>query len=166
VAAVVRSLGLHTRQIHEPATIDGGDVLQVGSRVFVGIGGRTSPDAADQLRSLLTPLGRTVLPVPVTGCLHLKTGATALPDGTVIAVSDWLDTAAFTDAGLRVVDAPETSGADLLLSGDRVVLSAAAPGTAQLVRSLGFAAYPADIDELEKAECGVTCLSVLLPTVT
>jgi hypothetical protein len=57
--------------------------------------------------------------VPVTGCLHLKTGATALPDGTVVAVTGWLDTGAFTDAGLRVVEAPETAGADLLLSGDR-----------------------------------------------
>jgi dimethylargininase len=163
MATAVRSLGLRTREVAEPATLDGGDVLQVGSRVFVGTGGRTSPDAVDQLRSLLLPLGRTVVPVPVTGCLHLKTGATALPDGTVIAVAGWLDTAAFTDEGLRVVDAPEASGADLLLSGGPVVLSAAAPGTAQLVRSLGFAAYPADIDELEKAECGSTCPFVCCP---
>ena len=165
VASVVRSIGLRTVEVSAPATIDGGDVLQVGLHVFVGLGGRTNAAAVEQLRSFLTPLGRSVVGVPVTGCLHLKTGATALPDGTVVAVTDWLDTSAFTDVGLRVVQAPEATGADLLLSGDRVVLSAAAPETAALVRSLGFQAHPAEIDELEKAECGVTCLSVLLPTV-
>jgi hypothetical protein len=34
-----------------------------------------------------------------------------------------------------------------------------------MVRSLGFEVFPVLIDELEKAECGVTCLSVLLPTI-
>lgn len=163
VEEVVRSLGLRTAAVAAPATLDGGDVLQVGRHVFVGLGGRTTPGAVEQLRALLAPLGRTVVGVPVTGCLHLKTGATALPDGTVVAVSGWLATDRFATAGLRVVEAPETAGADLLLSGDRVVLSASAPGTADLVRSLGFEAHPVEIDELEKAECGVTCLSVLVP---
>lgn len=165
VATVVESLGLRTAQVAAPATVDGGDVLQVGSHVFVGLGGRTTADAVDQLRSLLGPLGRTVVGVPVTGCLHLKTGATALPDGTVVAVTGWLDTSAFADAGLSVVEAPEAAGADLLLSGRGVVLSASAPETAALVRSRGFEAHPVEIDELEKAECGVTCLSVLVPRV-
>lgn len=163
VASVVTSLGLRTEEVTAPATLDGGDVLQVGPHVFVGLGGRTNANAVEQLHHLLAPLGRTVVGVPVTGCLHLKTGATALPDGTVVAVTDWLDTSAFTDAGLTVVEAPETAGADLLLSGSRVVLSAAATETAELVRSRGFEAHPVEIDELEKAECGVTCLSVLVP---
>ena len=32
----------------------------------------------------LAPLGYTVVPVPVTRALHLKTAITALPDGTII----------------------------------------------------------------------------------
>jgi dimethylargininase len=162
IAPVLRALGLRTVEIASPGTVDGGDVLQVGRTVFVGLGGRTNQAGAAQLAEALRPLGRTVVTVPVTGCLHLKSGATALPDGTVVAVTGWLDTSRFTDAGLEVVEAPEPAGADLLLSGDRVVLSAAAPETARLVRSRGFEAHPAAIDELEKAECGVTCLSVLV----
>ncbi|WP_380169258.1 hypothetical protein [Jannaschia sp. R86511] len=42
-------------------------------------------------------------------------------------------------------------------------MSAAAPLTAELVRRRGFEVNPVRIDELEKAECGVTCLSVLVP---
>lgn len=163
VRAALHGLGVRTHEVVAPATIDGGDVLQVGRQVFVGLGGRTNRQGVEQLRDAIAPLGRTVVPVDVTGCLHLKSGATALPDGTVVAVTSWLDTSSFTDAGLEVVEAPEHAGADLLLSGDRVVLSAAAPRTAELLRSRGFEAHPVAIDELEKAECGVTCLSVLLP---
>ncbi len=163
VRDAVRGLGLRTHDVVAPATIDGGDVLQVGRQVFVGLGGRTNPDGVEQLRAALAPLGRTVVPVEVTGCLHLKSGATALPDGTVVAVTSWLDTSVFERAGLTVVEAPEHAGADLLLSGERVVVSAAAPLTAELVRRRGFEVNPVRIDELEKAECGVTCLSVLVP---
>ncbi len=163
VREAVQGLGLRTEDVVAPGTIDGGDVLQVGRHVFVGLGGRTNDQGLEQLRAAVAPLGRTVVPVEVTGCLHLKSGATALPDGTVVAVTSWLDTSVFERAGLTVVEAPEHAGADLLLSGDRVVVSAAAPLTVELVRRRGFEVHPVRIDELEKAECGVTCLSVLLP---
>lgn len=160
VEPVVRALGLRVERLTEPATLDGGDVLQVGDQVFVGLGSRTNAAGAQQLADLLAPLGRTVTTVAVTGCLHLKTGATALPDGTVLAVPDWLDLHPF--AGLTVVPAPEQQGADVLLVDGTVVVSAAAPHTADLVRELGHPVRTVEIDELEKLECGPTCLSVLL----
>lgn len=163
VRDAVERLSLRTASIEAPATLDGGDVLQVGRTVFVGLGGRTTPDAVEQLARHLQPLGRTVVPVAVTGCLHLKTGATALPDGTVLCLPDLLDVEPFTRAGLPLLEAREPNGADVVLSGDRVVLSAAAPETAALVRERGFEVHEVDIRELEKAECGPTCLSVLVP---
>lgn len=162
VRDTLHALGVRTADVPAPATIDGGDVLQVGPTVFVGLGGRTDAAGVAALEAAVRPLGRSVVPVEVTGCLHLKSGATALPDGTVVAVTSWLDTAPFEAAGLEVVEAPEPAGADLLLSGQRVVVSAAAPATAALVRGRGFEVHAVAIDELEKAECGVTCLSVLL----
>ena len=38
----VRSLGLDVVRIEEPGTLDGGDVLQVGTTLYVGRGGRTN----------------------------------------------------------------------------------------------------------------------------
>ena len=163
VRDVVQGLGLRTAAVQAPDTLDGGDVLQVGSTVFVGLGGRTTAGAVDQLRAHLAPLGRTVVAVPVLGCLHLKTGATALPDGTVLTVPGWIDCAPFAQAGLPLLEVPEPTGVDVVLSGDRVVLSAAAPRTASLVRGRGVEVHEVDIGELEKAECGPTCLSVLVP---
>ena len=68
---VLRGLGYRIEHIEGPATLDGGDVLKHGSDVWVGVGGRTSPDAVDQLGAHLAPLGARVHPVPVTKVLHL-----------------------------------------------------------------------------------------------
>jgi dimethylargininase len=160
VRETVERRGLRVVQISSPATLDGGDVLQVGDTVFVGLSQRTNAAAATQLTELLAPLGRTVIPVPVSGVLHLKTGATALPDGTIVAVPGSVPSDAFR--GREVIAVQEAAGGDVLLVGEVVVLSAAAPRTAELVAARGFRVEPVDISELEKAEAGVTCLSVLL----
>ena len=81
---MVASLGLRTAQIEDPGTLDGGDVLQAGTTVYVGRGGRTNGEGIRQLRSLLAPLGRTVVAVPLGNVLHLKSAVTALPDGTFL----------------------------------------------------------------------------------
>ena len=80
-----RELGLALARIEEPGRLDGGDVLQVGTTVYVGRGGRTDGEGIRQLRGHLAPLGRTVVPVPLRRVLHLKSAVTALPDGTLIA---------------------------------------------------------------------------------
>ena len=84
VAQTVRSLGLRTACIEEPGVLEGGDVLQVGNTVYVGRGERTNGEGIRQLRSLLAPLGRTVVAVPLGNVLHLKSAVTALPDGTFL----------------------------------------------------------------------------------
>ena len=138
--------------------MDGGDVLQVGDTVYVGRTQRTNDAAAAQLADLLAPLERKVIQVDVTGALHLKSAVTALPDGTLIAHPDWFDASAVRGP---VLAALESSGADVLLVGETVVISASAAQTAALIRRQGFSAEPVDIGEFEKCEAGVTCLSVL-----
>ena len=151
--------GLTIARIEEPGTMDGGDVLQVGDTVYVGRTQRTNDAGAAQLAEVLAPLGRTVVQVDVTGALHLKSAVTALPDGTLIAHPDWFDTSAVRGPVLAAV---EPSGADVLLVGETVVISASAPETAALIRRQGFTVEPVDIGEFEKCEAGVTCLSVLV----
>lgn len=161
VAAALSDRGLRTAAIAAPGHLDGGDVLQVGRTVHVGRSTRTDAAAITQLAALLEPLGRHVVPVDVPGALHLKTAATALPDGTVLAVPDWVDVRAFGDR--EVVAVPEPSGANALVVGAQVVLAASAPRTAELVAGRGWDVTTVDIEQFERVEAGVTCLSVLLP---
>jgi len=65
--------------IEAPGTLDGGDVLVTPGRVFVGISGRTNDEGARQLAAILEFQGIEVVPVPVTGGLHLKSAVTLLP---------------------------------------------------------------------------------------
>jgi len=160
VAGIIRSLGLRTAGIHEPGTLDGGDVLQVGHLVYVGRGGRTNGAGTGQLRALLAPLGRTVIAVPLGNVLHLKSAVTALPDGTFLLLPQLVPAGLFP--AVRPVD--EEGGCHVVpLGGDQVLIAASAPRTAELLDDLGFTPVVVDISEFEKLEGCVTCLSVLLP---
>jgi dimethylargininase len=158
VETAARGLGLRIERIEQPGTLDGGDVLKVGSTVYVGRGGRTNGEGIRQLRSIVSPLGYTVVAVPVTKALHLKSAVTALPDGTVIGYPPLVDDPALFD---RFLPVPEAHGtAVVVLAPDAVLLSSAAPLTADLLRELGYAVITVDITEFEKMEGCVTCLSV------
>jgi len=156
----VRSLGLEVASIEDPATLDGGDVLQVGRTVYVGRGGRTNADGIRQLRRHAATRGRVVVPVQLHGVLHLKSAVTALPDGTFVASDTSLfDAAPF--ATMRLV--PEEAGSHVIVLGPGTILMAAsAPRSAELFDDLGFDVVTADIGEFEKREGCVTCLSVLV----
>ena len=156
----VRALGLELARIEEPATLDGGDVLRVGTTLYAGRGGRTNADGIRQLRRLAAPRGFAVVPVPLHAVLHLKSAVTALPDGTVVVADPTvLDTSPFP--ARRTV--PEEAGSHVTLLGDGTVLMAAsAPRSAELFDDLGFDVVAVDIGEFEKMEGCVTCLSVLV----
>ncbi len=160
VEATVRALGLEVARIEDPGTLDGGDVLQVGGTVYVGIGGRTNEDGAEQLERHLAPLGRKVHRVPLGRALHLKSAVTALPDGTLVGLPDLLDTTGLPPIR-RAVEEP---GAHVLpLGGRDVLVSAAAHETIHQLTADRWRVLPVDISEFEKLEACVTCLSVLVP---
>jgi dimethylargininase len=156
--AALQAQGLVIERIQEPGTLDGGDVLKVGSTVFVGRGGRTNAEGIRQLRALVTPLGYAVVAVPVTKALHLKTAVTALPDGTVIGYAPLVDDPSVFGRFLAVPEAHGT--AVVVLSDDTVLMSASAPQSAALVADLGYNVITVDISEFEKLEGCVTCLSI------
>lgn len=158
VEDTVRELGLRMSRIELPGTLDGGDVLKVGRTVYVGRGGRTNAEGIRQLRAIVSPLGYTVIAVPVTKVLHLKSGVTALPDGTILGYPPLVDNAELFDRFLAVPE--ETGVAVVVLSEDTVLMSASAPESAELVRELGYRVVTVDISEFEKLEGCVTCLSV------
>ena len=65
-AAVADALGglRSLEHIVEPGTLDGGDVLRVGRRLFVGRSRRTNDEGIGQLRAIAERFGWTVHPVP------------------------------------------------------------------------------------------------------
>lgn len=158
VEDTVRELGLRIERIELPGTLDGGDVLKIGLTVYVGRGGRTNAEGIRQLRAIVSPLGYTVIAVPVTRVLHLKSAVTALPDGTVLGYPPLVDHPELFDRFLAVPE--ETGVAVVVLDDDTLLMAASAPESAALVADLGYRVVTVDISEFEKLEGCVTCLSV------
>lgn len=158
VEPIVRELGCRIERIEAPGTMDGGDVLKIGDTIYVGLGGRTNAEGIRQFAAIVEPLGATVVAVPVTKVLHLKSAATALPDGTVVGWDPAVDR---SDLFPRYRAMPEESGAHVVLLDDTTLLMAAdAPESARIFRDLGYRTICIDISEFEKLEGCVTCLSV------
>jgi dimethylargininase len=157
VRRVLDDLGLETTTI-TAGNLDGGDVLKIGSQVYVGLSGTTDAAAVEQLVTILAPRGFTVTAVPLTKALHLKSAITALPDGTVIGYEPVVDDPGLFPSFLAV---PEEPGAHVvILDGDLVMMSSGAPRTAELFEGRGLRLELVDVSEYEKLEGCVTCLSV------
>jgi dimethylargininase len=159
---VVAQLGLEAARVEDPGTIDGGDVLVTDRHVFVGRSTRTNDAGIAQLATFATRLGRETVATTVTGCLHLKSAITRLPDGTLLGVPGWFDRAAFIAVGYEIRNAAEPSGGDALCLDNVVALPLDATGTVAYLRRQGFKVETVDVSELQKIEAGMTCMSVLL----
>lgn len=157
VQRTIDELGLKSAVITD-GTLDGGDVLKVGSQVYVGLSGTTNAAAIAQLGRMLAPLGYTVTAVPMTKALHLKSALTALPDGTIIGYEPVVDDPSTFPSFVGV---PEEPGAHVvILDDDLLLMSSAAPRTAAMCSDRGYRLELVDISEYEKLEGCVTCLSV------
>ena len=151
--------------IAAPATVDGGDVLHMDRTLLVGLSPRSNIRAVEQMREHLAPHGYTIEAVPVTASLHLKSGCSVIAPDLLVINRDWADSDAIQAAlpSVRFVDVDpnEPRGANHLLVGDRVLSPASCPRTVDRIRQHGITLDVVDVSELEKAEAGVTCSSLV-----
>jgi dimethylargininase len=168
VASVAEALRPYRRLafIQPPATLDGGDVLVTPGRIFVGMSGRTNDEGVRQLSVIVAALGFETTPVPVTGCLHLKSAVTIAGNSaggtpTLVVNPRWVDVRAFGDVDLIDVDPSEPAAANVLRIGHRVICAAEHPRTRATLEAAGFVTLSVPAGELAKAEGGVTCGSLV-----
>lgn len=152
------------RRVELPATIDGGDVVKVGRKIFVGQSSRTNAAGFEALARFAAECGYEAAPVRVGGCLHLTTASSALDEETVIVNPRWVDPAEF--GGLRVLRVPEEEAwaANTLRAGGAVCVEAGAPRTLDIVRAYHADVEVLDISEFRKAEGSLSCLSIIFET--
>ena len=149
-------------RIEAPGTLDGGDVLRIGKRVFVGASARSNGSGHQQLRELLASHGYTVESVPMRDCLHLKSAVTQVGENAVLVNPAWGDVAAFAGYERIEVDASEEHAANALRVGDALLYPDCFPRTLERLRTAGIKVVTVDVSELQKAEGAVTCCSILL----
>src|SRR5260370_10246007 len=144
-----------------PGTLEGGDVLRIDRKLFVGLSRRSNAEGIRQLATILAQHNYEVIAVPVTGCLHLKSAVTHLGRNTLLANRTWFGTPPLAGHEWIDVDPAEPHAANALPLADTIIFPASVPRTRARIEQRGFHVTPLDISELQKAESGLTCSSLL-----
>jgi dimethylargininase len=148
--------------IQAPGTVEGGDILQVGRTIYIGLSGRSNPAGIAQLSDLAAPYGYTVQAVPLTGCLHLKSAVTRAAPDLLLINPRWVNPAHFGAFHLLEVDPEEPHAANILLLEEGAIYPSGFPRTTLRLKHSGIPVTMVDVSELQKAEGAVTCCSLIL----
>jgi len=151
VAAVLKRYRKR-RYIEAPGTLDGGDVLTIHGKLYIGVSQRTNEAAIKQLKAIA---------VQFRGCLHLKSAVTQIAERTLLLNPQWVDSDQFRRFDIVAVDEDEPFAGNALRLGDALLYSSSYPRTRRLLEARGFHIETLDLFELEKAEAGVTCFSLI-----
>jgi dimethylargininase len=163
-ASIIRALTPFIKlvRVREPATVDGGDVLVLGKKIYVGLSTRSNPEAIHQLNEILREYGYSVIGVELRDCLHLKSAVTRVDDQTLLINRTWVDTSCFENFEFIEVDPSEPHAANCLPVGGSIVFPTAFPKTCAKLEAKGYKIVPVDVSELAKAEGAVTCCSLII----
>ena len=161
VASVAREVSAHRSITHlkPPATLDGGDVLITDQTVYVGQSTRTNKDAIAALKKCCE---KPCIPVSVHRGLHLKSSVSFLGGNLLVIDPTSVETSSFEKFEWIEVDASERYAANCLALGQFVLLPAGFPKVADNIRAHGFHIIELPMSEFEKADGGVTCLSLII----
>lgn len=147
--------------IKPPAVIDGGDVLKVEDKIFVGLSARTNLQAVHQLEKILENSNLQIVPVEVHNVLHLKSACTYLGSNCVLLSKGHFDTRILRECGKIVAPSGEEYAADCLAVNGTVLLAKGYPKTKNLVEKKGFFVKELEMSEFQKGEGALTCLSII-----
>lgn len=147
--------------IESPAMIDGGDVVKIEDKVFVGLSARTNLQAVQQLRNILEDDKMKIVPVDVYNVLHLKSACTYLGSNWVILSEGHFDTSILQGLRKIVVPKEEEYAADCLAVNGTVLMAEGYPETRKLIEKEGFPVRELAISEFRKGEGAMTCLSIV-----
>jgi dimethylargininase len=148
--------------IESPGTLDGGDVMQLDGALYVGRSARTNEDGIAQLAAIAAPLGVQPTIVEVHDGLHLKSVVLPVDENTVLVTPNSVDETALQ--GLRILHEDESErhrASTLPLRDGRLIVTASAPVTAAMLARAGYEVAAIDVSELQAADGGLTCLSIL-----
>jgi dimethylargininase len=146
--------------IYDPGSMDGGDVLIIGSHCYIGISRRTNLEGAKQLTGILKRYGMLTSLIEVKHVLHLKSSVAYLGKYHLVTAGELIDHPAFRDYDQIKVDPQESYSANCLHINDKVLVAKGFPGISRAIVDAGYTIIELEMSEFRKADGGLSCLSL------
>ncbi len=151
--------GFEVAHMPPGATLDGGDVLQVGRRMWVSRSARTNRAGIDALGAAFPGVALSEVPLP-PGVLHLKCACSRVGPRAVLVAEGALDPGIFAGLDVLVAPAEEAYAANAVGRAGRVLVAAGHPRTARRLARAGLAVRAVEVGEIRKGDGSLTCLSL------
>jgi dimethylargininase len=149
-----------TVSIQPPGTLDGGDVLMMGTHFLIGLSDRTNAEGAGQLGRAVAEFGYTWTAIPVAAGLHFKSSVNAVDEDTLLTTADFAEHPALAGYRCIVISAEEAYAGNTLLVNGRLIMPAGFADTRSKLQGLGLPITELDTSEFRKMDGGLTCLSL------
>jgi dimethylargininase len=146
--------------ISTPGTVDGGDIMMVGSHYYIGLSKRTNQRGAAQLIAILHKYNLDGTMIKLEKVLHLKTAVAYLENNIMLSTAAFLTAKDFKNFDMIGVDPYESYAANSVWINGRVIMPAGNPKTRDLVEKAGYEVIAVDTSEFRKLDGGVSCLSL------
>jgi dimethylargininase len=149
--------------IHEPGTLDGGDICEANDHFFIGVSKRTNEDGARQLADLLASCGYTSSIVDIRdqrSILHLKSGLAYISDNRLVIIEALADRPEFSTFELIRVGVDEEYSANCVRVNDHILVAAGYPKLQRSLQDLGYDTIALEMSEFQKVDGGLSCLSL------
>lgn len=162
-AGVLRQFCSEMFFIHEPGTLDGGDICEADNHFFIGISERTNEAGAGQLADLLTSRGYTCWFVDIRNeksILHLKSGLAYIGDNRLVIIDALASRPEFSGFDLIRVRTGEEYAANCVRVNDRILIAAGVPVLTGSLEDLGYRTTALEMSEFQKVDGGLSCLSL------
>ena len=144
--------------MQSPATLDGGDCMRVGDRIYVGRSARTNDAGIAELRRVFGNV--VVLDMP-RHVLHLKCVCAPVGNDCITLADDTIPASAFGSVDIVRVPGDEAYAANVLALGSSVLVAAGYPRTRDALANAGFSPFEVHTSEFRKADGALTCLSII-----
>jgi dimethylargininase len=139
-------------------TLDGGDVLNTEKKIFVGISSRTNLKAVNALAKFTK---KPVIPVKVLRGLHLKTSVSYLGNNILVLNPSSIETNPLHGFKWIETNSSNLYAANCLAIESQVLISKKSNAIVDKIHKEGFKTLKLNISEFEKADGGLTCLSII-----
>ena len=160
--ALLRAVG-NVREIVAPGTLEGGDVCEHATHLYIGISHRTNEEGARQLAAHVATAGFTASTIDIRGLasiLHLKTGLVSVDERLLVAIDELAEHPALGKNAVLRVSAAEAYAANCVRVNDRVLVADGFPNFTAELRRLGFDPLELGMSEFQKMDGGLSCLSL------